>query len=84
MAYSGHLGYFIPHLMNKKADLGFKVLKKEPKKPKNWKMPKNSHFFGVVEYLNLFCLNFAVAVKLYFDHFLQIKIVGKLKRRETA
>ena len=26
LACIGHLGYFIPHLMNKKADLGFKVL----------------------------------------------------------
>ena len=28
LAYIGHLGYFIPHLMNNKADFGFKVLKK--------------------------------------------------------
>ena len=27
-AYIGHLGYFIPHLINKQADNGFKVLKK--------------------------------------------------------
>ena len=55
------------------------------KNRKNEKMPKNSQFwacFGVFEQLNLFRLNFAVAVKLYFDHFLQIKMVGKLKSRE--
>jgi len=27
-AYIGHLGYFVPHFMNKKADYGFKALKK--------------------------------------------------------
>ena len=50
-------------------------------------MPKNSHFwacFGVFEQLNLFRLNFAVAKKLCFVHFLQIKILGKLKSREIA
>ena len=38
-------------------------------------MPKNTQFwkcFGVMEELNLFCLNLAIAVKLYFVHFLQI------------
>ena len=50
-------------------------------------MPKNSHFwacFGVFEQLNLFCLNFAVAVKLYFVHLLLIKMVGILKSRGIA
>ena len=32
----------------------------------------------------MFRLNFAVAAKLYFDHFLQIKMVGKLKSRGMA
>ena len=32
----------------------------------------------------MFRLNFAVAAKLYFDHFLQIKMVGKLKSRGIA
>ena len=39
------------------------------KNRKNEKMPKNSQFwacFGVFEQSNLFRLNFAVAVKLYF------------------
>ena len=43
----------IPHLMNEKAGLGFKVLKKKgPQNRKNEKMPKNSQFwacFGVFE-----------------------------------
>ena len=50
-------------------------------------MPQNSQFwacFGVFEQLNLFCLNFAVAVKLYFVHLLLIKMVGMLKSREIA
>ena len=50
-------------------------------------MPKNSHFwacFGVFEQLNLFRLNFAVAVKLYFVHLLLIKMVGMLKSRGIA
>ena len=44
-------------------------------------MPKNSQFwacFGVFEYQNLFRLNFATAVKLYFVHFVLMKMVGKL------
>ena len=48
-------------------------------------MDKNSQFwacFGVFELLNLFRLNFAVA--MYFVHLLQIKIVGKLKSRKIA
>ena len=54
------------------------------KNRKNEKMPKNSQFwacFGVFEQLNLFHLNFAVAVKLYFVYFVLMKVVGKLKRR---
>ena len=50
-------------------------------------MPKINQFwacFGVVEQLNLARLNSAVAVKLYFVHILQIKMVGKLKSRATA
>ena len=50
-------------------------------------MPKNSQSwagFGVFEQLNLVCLNFAVAVKLYFSHLLLIKMVGMLKSREIA
>ena len=80
-------GYFIPHLMNEKADLGPKFSKKGPQKQKNEKMPKNSQFwacFGVFEQLNLFRLNFAVAVKLYFVHLLLIKMVGMLKSRKIA
>ena len=56
--------------MNEKADLGLKVPNKgTSKKEKNEKMPQKSQFwayFGVFEQLNLVCLNFAVAVKLYF------------------
>ena len=50
-------------------------------------MPKNRQFwacFGVFEQLNLVRLNSAVAVKLYFVHILQIKMVGKLKSHEIA
>ena len=57
------------------------------KNRKNEKMTKNSQFwacFGVFEELNLFRLNFAIAVKLYFVHFLLIKMVGMLKSREIA
>ena len=71
--------------MNEKADLGLKVPKKGTSKKE--KMPKNSQFwacFGVVEQLNLARLNSAVAVKLYFVHILQIKMVGKLKSHEIA
>ena len=45
-------------------------------------MPQNSQFwacFGVFEQLNLFRLNFALAVKLYFVVLL-IKMVGMLKK----
>ena len=61
--------------------------KRDIKKRKNEKMPKNSQFwacFGVFEQLNLVRLNSAVAVKLYFVHILQIKMVGKLKSHEIA
>ena len=61
--------------------------KRDLKKRKNEKMPKNSQFwacFGVFEQLNLVRLNFAVAVKLYFVHLLLIKMVGMLKSREIA
>ena len=61
--------------------------KRDIKKRKNEKMPKNSQFwacFGVFEQLNLVRLNSAVAVKLYFVHILQIKVVGKLKSHEIA
>ena len=45
VAMISHLGYFIPHLMNEKADLGLKVPKKgTSKKEKNEKMTKNSQF----------------------------------------
>ena len=50
VTYIRHLGYFIPHLIDKKADLGFRVFKKWTSKTE--KMPKNSHFFaclGVLE-----------------------------------
>ena len=66
----------------KKQIRGSKFPKKDLKKRKNEKMPKNSQFwacFGVFEQLNLFRLNFAVAVKLYFVHLLPIKMVGMLK-----
>ena len=39
----------------------------------------NLGMFVVFQQLNLFCLNFAVAVKLYFVHVLLIKMVGMLK-----
>ena len=74
--------------MNEKADLGLKVPKKRDlKKRKNEKMPKNSQFwecFGVFEQLNLFGLNFAVAVKLYFVYPMLIKMIGMLKSRGIA
>ena len=45
LAYIGHLGYFIPHFMNKKADFGFKVLKKlTSKAEKMRKCPKIAVF----------------------------------------
>ena len=50
-AYIGHLGYFIPHLMNKKADFGFKVLKKwTSKTEKMRKCPKTANFGHVLVY----------------------------------
>ena len=71
--------------MNKKADFGFKVLKKlTSKTEKKEKMPQNSQFwasFGVYEEPNL---NFAVGVMLYFDLFLNIKMVRKPKSRAIA
>ena len=73
--------------MKKKQVWVSKVSKKDLKNRKNEKMPKNSHFwacFGVFEQLNLFRLNFAVAVKLYFVHLLLIKMVGMLKSRGIA
>ena len=71
----------------KKHIWGSKFSKKGPQNRKNEKMPKNSQFwacFGVFEQLNLFRLNFAVAVMLYFVHLLLIKMVGMLKSREIA
>ena len=50
-------------------------------------MRENSQFwacFGVFKQVNLVCLNFAVAVKLYFVHLLLIKMVGMLASREIA
>ena len=68
--------------------MGLKVFKKGTSKTeKNEKIPQNSQFwtcFDVFEQLNLFRLNFAVAEKLYFVHYLQDKIVGKLKSRGIA
>ena len=61
--------------------------KRDLKKRKNEKIPKNSQFwahFGVLEQLNLVRLIFAVAVKLHFVHLLLIKMVGMLKSREIA
>ena len=61
--------------------------KRDLKNRKNEKMPQNSQFwacFDVFEQPNLFCLNFAIAVELYFAHFLQMKMVTKLKSREIA
>ena len=60
--------------------------KTDLKNRKYEKMPENSQIlacFGVFEKLNLLRLNFAAAVKLYL-HFLQIKMVGKLKSRAIA
>ena len=57
------------------------------KNRKNGKMAKNSQFwacFVVFEQHNLFRLNFALAVKLYFVHLLLIKMVGMLKSRGIA
>ena len=44
----------------------------------------NLGMFVVFEQLNLFCLNFAVALKLYFVHLLLVKMVGMLKSRGIA
>ena len=53
LAYIGHLGYFIPHLMNNKADFGFKVLKKlTSKTEKMRKYPKTANFGHVLVYLS--------------------------------
>ena len=57
------------------------------KNRKNEKTVKNSQFwayFGVFESLNMFCLNFALAEKLYFLPFLEIMMVGKLKSPAIA
>ena len=49
LAYIGHLGYFITHLMNKKADFGLKVLKKlTSKTEKMRKCPKTTNFGHVL------------------------------------
>ena len=59
-----------------------KFSKDGPQKQENEKMPENSQIwacFGVFEQLNLFRLNFSVAVKFYFVHLLLIKMVGRLK-----
>ena len=50
-------------------------------------MRQNNQFwecFCVLEKLNLFRLNFAIASKLHFAHFLQMKMAGKLKSRGIA
>ena len=56
--------------------------KTDLKNRRNEKMPENIQIwacFGVFQQLNLFRLNFAVVVKLYFVHPLLIKMVGMLK-----
>ena len=51
VAYFGHLGYCNPHLMNKKADFGCKVLKKwTSKTEKMRKCPKTADFGHVLVY----------------------------------
>ena len=64
-------------------DFLFQVWKKWiSKTEKNEKMAQNGQFwayFGVFEWLNLFRLNFAPAVKLYFLSFLRIMMGGNLK-----
>ena len=51
VAKIGLLGYFIPHLMNKKADYGFKVLKKwTSKTEKMRKCIKTANFGHVLVY----------------------------------
>ena len=51
VAQISHLGYFIPHLMNEKADLGLKVPKKgTSKKEKMRKCPKTANFGHVLVY----------------------------------
>ena len=58
------------------------VKKVDLKNRKNEKMAQNGQFwayFGVFEWLNLFRLNFAPAVKLYFLSFLRIMMGGNLK-----
>ena len=48
MSYIGHLGYLIPHLMNKKAGFGFQVFKKWTSKTEEMrKWPKIANYFGV-------------------------------------
>ena len=57
------------------------------KNRKKRKWSKTANFGHVLVYkriLNMFRLNFAVAVKLYFVHFLQIKMGGNMKTRGTA
>ena len=80
MATLDYLGYF---MMNKIVIFLFKVWKKWISKTgKMKKTVKNSQFwacFGVFEWLNLFRLNFAPAVKLYFLSFLRIMMGGNLK-----
>ena len=51
VAYFGHLGYCIPHLMNKKADFWCKVLEKWTlKTEKMRKCPKTADFGHVLVY----------------------------------
>ena len=53
LTYIGHLGYFIPHLINKRKQiLDQSFQKMDLKNTKNEKMPKNSQFsayFGVFQ-----------------------------------
>ena len=53
MSYIGHLGYLIPHLMNKKADFRFQVVKKwTSKAEKMRKWPKTANFGHVLVFLS--------------------------------
>ena len=46
-AYIGHLGYFVPHLMNKKADYGFKILKRCISKTEKMRKCPKQPIFGM-------------------------------------
>ena len=81
MVQLDHLGYSMQHLKNKNWDFFIpSVIKLISKTEKMRKCPKTANFEHILVFLrNLFRLNFAPAVKLYFLSFLRIMMGGNLK-----